>query len=71
MGDITGAKASRRAAREQREAIAKQRQADELALAEEESEIAQRKDRARTGGRRLLVRTSETGQKSNNLGGTM
>ena len=44
MGDITGAKESRRTAREQRKAIAKQRQIDELSLAEEESDIARRKD---------------------------
>lgn len=72
MGDPFGAKESRRASREQREMIKKQRQADELKLAEEESEIARKMNLAKTGGRKLLVKTSETGQKkSNNLGGTV
>ena len=70
MGDITGASESRRLAKEQRKAIAKQRQVDELTLAEEESEIARRKELTKTGGRRLLVKTGETGKLSNNLGGT-
>lgn len=72
MGDPFGAKESKRANKEQRELIAKQRQADELKLAEEESEIARKLNLSKTGGRRLLVKTSETGQaKSNNLGGTI
>lgn len=70
MGDPFGAKESKRASREQRELIKKQRQVDELALAEEESDIARRKLLAKTGGRKLLVKTSETGERANNLGGT-
>lgn len=68
----TGRTSAKRAQQEQQEAIAKQRQADELALAEEESEMEKKKQMARSGqaGRSLLIKTGETGTKSTNLGGT-
>ncbi len=70
MGDVFGQRTARRAQREQAASIAKQRQIDELELAESESELARRKQLAKNGGRSLLIKTSETGVKSNNLSGT-
>ena len=66
----TGRTAAKKTAKEQSLLIAKQRQVDELDLAESESEIARRKQLAKQGGRSLLIKTSETGVKSTNLGGT-
>jgi len=72
MGDLFGQRTARRAQQKQESLIAKQRQADELELAESESELARRRQLSRTGraGRSLLIRTSETGVKSTNLAGT-
>lgn len=69
----TGRTAAKKAAARQTELIAKQRQTDELALAEEESDIARRKQLAKTGqaGRSLLIKTGETGTKSENLSGNV
>lgn len=67
----TGRTAAKKAQKEQSLLIQKQRQQDELALAESESELARRKQQAKTGGRSLLIKTSETGTKSTNLGGTV
>lgn len=66
----TGRTAARKAQKEQTLLIQKQRQRDELALAESESAVARRRQLAKAGGRSLLIKTSETGTKSNNLGGT-
>jgi len=68
----TGRSAAKRAQKEQTQLISKQRQADELKLAEEEDVIGRKKLLASSGraGRRSLIRTSETGTKSTNLGGT-
>lgn len=73
MGDIFGTGAAKRARKDQTQLIAKQRQADELKLAEEEDVIARKKGLAASGraGRRSLIKTSETGVKSDNLGGTI
>lgn len=72
MGNIFGAQTAKRAARESQASIAKQRQMDELKLAEGESEMKRRKQLAASGGRSMLIKTSETGAvKSNNLGGTV
>jgi len=74
MGDVfgTGRSAARRAQKEQTALIQKQRQASELELAEEEDVIARKKGLAASGraGRRSLIKTSETGVRSTNLGGT-
>ncbi len=68
----TGRSAAKRAQKEQSMLIKKQRQADELNLAEEESAIARKRALARSGGgRQSLIKTSESGVKSNNLGGTV
>lgn len=67
----TGRSAAQRAQKEQSLLIQKQRQQDEADLAETEDEIARRKRRAGTGGRRLLIQTGEAGVKSNNLGGAV
>jgi len=75
MGDIfkTGRSAARRAQAEQTQLIAKQKQTDELKLAEEEDVIARKKSFATSGraGRRSLIKTSESGVRSTNLGGTV
>ena len=75
MGDIfkTGRSAARRAQAEQTQLISKQRQTDELKLAEEEDVIGRKKALASSGraGRRSLIKTSETGVRSTNLGGTV
>lgn len=72
MGDILqpGRKEAQKAAAEQREAIAAQKQKEKLRLAEEESEIARRKAVTKSGvaGRSLLTATSPTGV-SDSLGG--
>jgi len=74
MGDVfsTGRSAAKRAQKEQTALIQKQRQTSELELAEEEDVIARKKGLAAGGraGRRSLIKTSETGVKSTNLGGT-
>lgn len=69
----TGRTAAKKAQAQQAEMIQKQRQADELELAESEDELARRKQLSKTGsgGRSLLIKTSETGVKSNNLSGTV
>lgn len=67
----TGKSSAQRAQNEQSMLIQKQRQQDELALAETESELARKKQLASKGGRSLLIKTSETGAKSTNLGGTV
>lgn len=67
----TGRTAAKKAAKEQQSLIAQQRQRDELELAESESELARRRQLAKQGGRSLLIKTAETGVKSNNLGGTV
>lgn len=69
----TGKTAARKAQKEQASMIAKQRQIDELALAEEEDLIARKKSMAKsgTGGRASLIKTSESGVKSTNLAGTV
>jgi len=67
----TGRTAAKKAAKEQRQMIATQRQRDELELAEAEGEISRRRALAGSGGRRSLLKTSETGVRSNNLGGTI
>lgn len=56
-------KASRRAAKEQREQIARQKQQESVRLAEQEDELARRKSKAASGrfGRRSLITTSPTG----------
>jgi len=69
----TGKTSAKRAQKEQSSMIAKQRQADELNLAEEEGVIARKRNLAKSGkaGRQSLIKTSEVGAKSNNLGGTI
>lgn len=69
----TGKTAAKKAQAEQSLLIQKQRQADELNLAEEESTIARKRALAKSGsgGRQSLIKTSEVGVKSNNLGGTL
>lgn len=67
----TGRSAAKRTQKEQSLLIQRQRQADELDLAEEEDAIARRKALAKRGGRQLLIQTSETGSKANNLGGVV
>ncbi len=75
MGSVfsTGRSAAKRAQKEQTSLIQKQRQSDELRLAEGEDELARRKLLAsgRRGGRQSLIKTSETGTLSTNLGGTV
>ena len=74
MGDVfkTGKSAAKRAQREQTNLIQRQRQTSELELAEEEDVIARKQSLAKSGraGRRSLIKTSETGVRSTNLGGT-
>lgn len=69
----TGRSAAKRAQRQQTELIQKQRQASELELAEQEDVLARKRAMAAggAGGRRSLIKTSETGVKSTNLGGTV
>ena len=67
----TGKTAAKKAQEEQSLLIQKQRQQDELALAESESSLARRKQLAKKSGRSLLIKTSEAGTKSTNLGGTV
>lgn len=67
----TGKSAAKRAQRTQEEQIAKQKQVEAQDLAETEDELARRKAVAESGkgGRRSLIRTSETGtQPRENLG---
>lgn len=66
----TGKTAAKRAQKEQTLLIQKQRQADELELAEQEGEIARKKQLSKAGGRSLLIKTGETGVRSSNLAGT-
>ena len=74
MGDVfsTGRSAAKRAQRASTELIQKQKQASELELAEQEDVIARKKTLAGSGraGRRSLIKTTETGLKATNLGGT-
>lgn len=69
----TGRSSAQRAQKEQLSLIEKQRKADELELAETESEIASKRAFAKSGraGRRALIKTSESGVKSTNLSGTV
>lgn len=69
----TGRSAAERAQKEQKVLIEKQRKADELELSEKESELAGQKllTKGKKTGRRSLIKTSESGVKSNNLGGTI
>ena len=71
MGGLFGSGAAKRAAREQSESIAKQKQIEGARLAEEESEIAKRRALTESGrgGRSLLIATSPTGVKAKTLGG--
>lgn len=71
--DLFAEKRAKKGQKEQKELIAKQRQVDELALAEKEDELERRRQLAKSGrgGRQSLIKTSETGvSKSTNLGGT-
>lgn len=65
----TGRTAAEKTQAQQSLLIAKQAQAEDIRLAEAESEIAERKalTKIRQGGRRSLLKTSESG--ANNLGG--
>lgn len=65
-------KEARTAKASQEQFIAEQRQASEQQLATEEDIISRKKLAGRAGraGRRSLIKTSETGVKSTNLGGT-
>ena len=69
----TGKTGAKRAQAEQTSLIQKQRQVDELNLAGEEDVIARKRALAKSGsgGRQSLIKTSEVGTKSNNLGGTV
>jgi hypothetical protein len=69
----TGRTAAKKSQKEQKEAIAKQRQVTELELAEQEGVVARKRSLAKSGsgGRQSLIKTSESGVKSNNLGGTV
>ncbi len=69
----TGKTAKKKAQARQSLLIEKQRQREEIALAESESEIARRKTAAtgKRAGRRSLIQTSETGVGlATSLGGT-
>lgn len=69
----TGRTSAKKAQKEQSLLIQKQRQVDELALAETESELARKRSLAKSGGRgrQSLIKTSASGIKSTNLGGTI
>ena len=69
----TGKTSAKKAQKEQSLLINKQRQVDELNLAETESELARKRSLAKSPGkgRSSLIKTSATGVKSNNLGGTV
>lgn len=64
-------KVDNRAAKAQEEALAKQKQKEDLRLAEADDEVSRRKAlaKSRAQGRSLLVATSETGTKADTLGG--
>lgn len=66
----TGKSQARRAQAKQEELIAKQKQTELAEKAESEDEIARRRALAESGrgGRRSLIRTSETGTRRENLG---
>jgi hypothetical protein len=68
----TGRTAARKAQERQSLLIERQRQREEIKLAESEDEIARRKTLAKSGrgGRRSLIQTSEAGVGATNLGGT-
>ncbi len=68
----TGRTAARKAQEKQSLLIERQRQREEIKLAESEDEIARRKALAKSGkaGRRSLIQTSEAGVGATNLGGT-
>lgn len=68
----TGRTAAEKTQKAQSLLIEKQRQREELRLAEETSEIARRKTLAKSarGGRRSLIKTSEAGVGAVNLGAT-
>lgn len=67
----TGRTSARKSQERQSLLIERQRQREELRLAESESEISRRKVLAKSGrgGRRSLIKTSETGTVSTTLGG--
>lgn len=69
----TGKTAAKKAQAAQTELIQKQRQAEELRLAESEGVTARKLALAQSGqaGRQSLIKTSEAGVKANNLGGTV
>ena len=67
----TGRSSAKRAAKAQSLLIEKQRQSDELELAEQEDVIGRKKALAKKGGRSLLINTqASTAGRSNVLGGT-
>lgn len=68
--NVTGITASKKAARAQRGLIARQKQKEQLTLAEEEDELKRRKYLAKAGGRRSLI-ASNTASKGDTslLGG--
>ncbi len=72
MGDLfsTGKSSAQRAQKKQEELIARQKQTEEAGKAETEDELARRRALAESGrgGRRSLIRTSETGTRRENLG---
>lgn len=69
----TGRSSAKRAQKEQTNLIQQQRQASELDLAQTEDVLARKKNLAASGraGRSSLIKTSQTGVKSTNLGGTV
>lgn len=70
MGDAfsTGKSAAKRAQKAQEAQIAEQKQVEAANLAETEDELSRRRAVAATGGRKSLIRTSETGTKRETLG---
>lgn len=68
----TGRTSAKKLQEKQSLLIERQRQKEELSLAEETSEIERRKVKAASGraGRRSLIKTGESGVRSTNLGGT-
>lgn len=73
MGDMfsTGKSAAKRSASQNQQALARQRQREQAALAEEDDAVSRRLVAAESGklGRRSLIRTSERGtERRQNLG---
>jgi len=68
----TGKTAAKKGQERQSLLIEKQRQREEIKLAESDDEISRRKALAKSGkaGRRSLIQTSEAGVGATNLGGT-